>query len=287
MSSRNESRGQVSREIPLDHLGIPRVNVHPAISILVGIYLILGLLVILAFMGLWLWFVIMSGVITLPWTFFFYSSNRGLLSKDRKTTRQYAGTIQTRNDVLDMLQCGNPNFPGAVTGKIPFYPHKPEVDCMGIPGVMWASSTTYTFPPITGVFTALEESGWKRESVYDLFIHMIPDGAGREAITKVKKRVCRGDISSKLINILHLLIWVYWWLPAKVAKARIWKANRPVVDVDLKDTKWILSGHCLIRPRDKKTLYALGKLNGYLGMWKFVTEEEDLREEGYWQYIVL
>jgi hypothetical protein len=157
-----------------------------------------------------------------------------------------------------------------------------------IPFLGFYQNTEYTYPLLTALFMGMEEAGWKRQDVYDLFAEMTSDGAARENIYDVKRRVCRGDIITKaeggfLASATPLKMLGAW----AEAPPNMWKANRAVVDVDMTDTLWILHRYALIRPRDKKTLDALERLNLYLCMWKFVKTEEDLRVEGYWQYIVL
>jgi hypothetical protein len=225
-------------------------------------------------------------LVTSPWTLYFYTANWGLLSRDRKTTRAYAERIQMTNPTVNnMLAYVRRSGHLSKSAHLHFYPHKAKRWFVFVPFLISMQGTDYTFPPLTELFTRLEDSGWKRKDVYALFAAMTSDGATREKINEVRRRVCRGEITTKMIHM--------WGVPLEPlgawveAPPNMWTANRAVVDVDMSDTTWILAGGALIRARDRETLKALDMLNQYLGMWKFVKTEDDLRVEGYWQYIVL
>lgn len=263
---------------------IPRVEPSLLRKILVGIYALLVALPLgLAAFGVIGVIYLALNIVALPWTLIFYSSNWGLKSRDRKITRVYAEQAQTTNPTINNMLRLLPST-GAISPHIQFYPHRAERSFFCFPGFGAFSVTRYTYPKISELFSGLEDAGWQREMIYDLFSQVINDEAGREKIKEVRRRVCRGDVISKIGLLLHLPLLLFSWVDPPV---NMWKADRAVVDVDMTSVDWILAGNSLIRPRDMKTLIALDKLNGFFGIWKFVQNEGDLNATGCWQYIVM
>lgn len=265
---------------------IPRVERSLPKKLFVAVYWTLIIPIIIAYIAVMIVCHLTFLLVTLPWTLYFYTANWGLLSRDRKMTRVYAEQIQTTNlTVNNMLTDIRQPEHLSKSPHIDFYPHKAKRWFVFVPFLISVQGTDYTYPPLTELFTRLEDSGWRRKNIYELFAAMTNDGAAREKINEVKQRVCRGEITTKMthlwsVPVAPLAAWVE-------APPNMWTANRAVVDVDMSDTMWILSRHALIRARNRETLQALDLLNQYLGMWKFVKTEDDLRVEGYWQYIVL
>ena len=110
-------------------------------------------------------------LVTLPWTWYFYSANWGRLSKDRATTRTYAEQFQTTNlTVNNMLTYMDRSESERASARVPraisFYPHKTKTVVCCIPFLGFYQNTEYTYPLLTALFMGMEEAGWKRKDVH-------------------------------------------------------------------------------------------------------------------------
>jgi hypothetical protein len=261
----------------------PTVPRSIGVKILVAGFWILLTPFIIADLAVVVVFLLVYMIVTLPWVLVFYSSNRGLLERDQQTGMIYAEqaerTNMTVNRLVQQVRAGR-----GVPNNVRFFPHESEYDCACVPGVAMVESTAYRYPVFSLVLMLMADAGWRRGHIYDVFIQVLDDAEGREKITEIKRKVCRGNIA------IDPKFFVAPFIPLVKrveAQPNLWKADRSVVDVDMNDAKWILAEGALIRPRDRDTLIALDKLNMSLGMWKWVTKVEELKEPGYWQYIVL
>jgi hypothetical protein len=228
-------------------------------------------------------FFLVYTVITLPWALVFYSSNQGLLEVDKETEMMYVEQAESTDlTVKRMIQYVRAER--RVPNNVRFFPHESEYECAVIPFVARVEQTTFRCPTFSLVLMLMADAGWKRGDIYDVFIQALNDAEGREKVTEIKNEVCRRNIA---VNADYFITPLIPLVDLVQARPNIWRADRGVVDVDMNDAKWILAEGALIRPRDKKTLVALDRLNTSLGMWKWVTRVEDLEEPRYWQYIVL
>lgn len=267
---------------------IPRTRQSLPMKFLIKLYtmLITPIILIYAFLLFFLWCIFI--ILTLPWTLVFRSSNWGLSSRDNETTWAIAEQIPSANPAVHYLLVfvrtnGENRRP---PGGINYFPHRRKRRVFCIPGVVSYSETKYTFPLLSFVLASMGAAGWRREDIYDLFAEITTDGASRNKINEVKRRVCRGKIThgSGLRALIKPMEMLVSWTKGPVDMLHY---TQNVLDVDMTDVRWILIPHAIIRPRNKAVLNALELLDNQLQMWKFVTKEEELRERGYWQYIVV
>jgi len=241
--------------------------------------------------------------LALPYTFFYYTPNWGMLDKEKPPVQLY----------LDHFEALYPNLISFITStsargqarSVEFWPFKLTEQPFTMPspgGLTMVGDKGYAFSKAAQLFGLLEDAGWSRRVLYTFLRDKVEQSEyalsveEKEAFTAVMEKMCSHCFVPWLKNVFFWMLDISMeWLDPPL---KGWESHLPsgmrIVYVHMNSVEWILEtgngrlpGIVLV-PDKPKTLLSMRRLVGGLTIWGKVENVEhfnaDFRHR--WQIMV-
>lgn len=242
-------------------------------------------------------------ILTIPYTFYFWSSNFGTRTRDMPILQLYLDHFETLHPELAAAlerafdACG-PNqrlllvfassWPHSLVGY-------DSIDVEKGADIKYTTMDGYRFSLASGFFMLLEDAGFARQTLMEFLMHDVEsnvkvDEKERADYRRVMHKLCSHCTSHLLGSLLPFGVSRYmtngegFLTPAKSALG-----FRPYLMRTDRKMDWVLQQGAVLVPMDGNTYWKAKELARF-GLWKAVMDDADLAgatHEAYWQLVDL